>query len=286
MTLLLGERVRARCRSGSSTPLYLLERACSARAAIRSTRPAPRPSHSVLLRPRSSPLADPPAMPRSSTRTASHAGSWYTSNSASSLPSPPRGCSPLTAHSHARRPQARRPALDLARGHRAPGRGGPAHRGARQGLQGYHRTVRPLPLSLDPGKRADLALPREQARRLLVLGPCRRLRLPLHRRRAHVRRLFRPRARSCLRGKQTRLTRCRLSRRRSKRVFILGPSHHVYLDGCALSKCKEYETPIGNLPLDLDSASPPSPAVPPSHTRADSGDDARSHCRAQGDGQV
>jgi len=37
-----------------------------------------------------------------------------------------------------------------------------------------------------------------------------------------------------------------------KRVFILGPSHHVYLDGCALSKCKEYETPIGNLPLDLE----------------------------------
>ena len=37
------------------------------------------------------------------------------------------------------------------------------------------------------------------------------------------------------------------------RVFILGPSHHVWLDGCALSKCKEYETPIGNLPLDVDS---------------------------------
>lgn len=45
---------------------------------------------------------------------------------------------------------------------------------------------------------------------------------------------------------------------RSKRVFILGPSHHVYLDGCALSKCKQYETPLGNLPLDLDSASVPS----------------------------
>jgi len=39
----------------------------------------------------------------------------------------------------------------------------------------------------------------------------------------------------------------------SKRVFILGPSHHFYLNGCALSGCKEYETPIGNLPLDLDS---------------------------------
>lgn len=37
-----------------------------------------------------------------------------------------------------------------------------------------------------------------------------------------------------------------------KRVFILGPSHHVYLDGCALSSCKEYETPLGVLPLDLD----------------------------------
>ncbi|CAE6463883.1 unnamed protein product [Rhizoctonia solani] len=37
-----------------------------------------------------------------------------------------------------------------------------------------------------------------------------------------------------------------------KRVFILGPSHHVYLRSCALSKCQSYETPIGPLPLDLD----------------------------------
>ncbi|KAJ3508302.1 hypothetical protein NMY22_g16657 [Coprinellus aureogranulatus] len=37
-----------------------------------------------------------------------------------------------------------------------------------------------------------------------------------------------------------------------KRVFILGPSHHFYLNGCALSSCTEYATPIGNLPLDLD----------------------------------
>ncbi|KAI0051684.1 UPF0103-domain-containing protein [Auriscalpium vulgare] len=37
-----------------------------------------------------------------------------------------------------------------------------------------------------------------------------------------------------------------------KRVFILGPSHHVYLDGCALSKCTAYATPLGSLPLDLD----------------------------------
>lgn len=37
---------------------------------------------------------------------------------------------------------------------------------------------------------------------------------------------------------------------RIKRVFVLGPSHHFYLNGCALSKCKTYETPLGGLPLD------------------------------------
>ncbi|KJE91516.1 cell motility mediator [Capsaspora owczarzaki ATCC 30864] len=35
-----------------------------------------------------------------------------------------------------------------------------------------------------------------------------------------------------------------------QRVFILGPSHHVYLKGCALSRCTEYATPLGNLKLD------------------------------------
>ncbi|KAH9460655.1 hypothetical protein MJO28_003640 [Puccinia striiformis f. sp. tritici] len=35
-----------------------------------------------------------------------------------------------------------------------------------------------------------------------------------------------------------------------KRVFILGPSHHVYLNCCALSRCTQYETPLGALPID------------------------------------
>jgi AmmeMemoRadiSam system protein B len=39
---------------------------------------------------------------------------------------------------------------------------------------------------------------------------------------------------------------------RSKRVFILGPSHHVYMRNCALSSQTHYETPIGDLTLDLD----------------------------------
>jgi AmmeMemoRadiSam system protein B len=36
----------------------------------------------------------------------------------------------------------------------------------------------------------------------------------------------------------------------SKRVFLLGPSHHVYLDRCALSGQLKYETPLGDLMLD------------------------------------
>ncbi|KAI9008771.1 hypothetical protein CLU79DRAFT_776841 [Phycomyces nitens] len=35
-----------------------------------------------------------------------------------------------------------------------------------------------------------------------------------------------------------------------KRVFLLGPSHHTYIEGCALSKFKSYETPLGDLCLD------------------------------------
>ncbi|KAH8835778.1 MEMO1 family [Flagelloscypha sp. PMI_526] len=37
-----------------------------------------------------------------------------------------------------------------------------------------------------------------------------------------------------------------------KRVFILGPAHHIRLRRCALSACKTYQTPIGDLPLDLE----------------------------------
>lgn len=35
-----------------------------------------------------------------------------------------------------------------------------------------------------------------------------------------------------------------------KRVFILGPSHHVRLRKCALSVCKKYETPLYDLKID------------------------------------
>jgi AmmeMemoRadiSam system protein B len=39
----------------------------------------------------------------------------------------------------------------------------------------------------------------------------------------------------------------------SKRVFILGPSHHVRLGGCALSPAKIYKTPLYDLNIDQKS---------------------------------
>ncbi|KAK6508530.1 hypothetical protein TWF506_010617 [Arthrobotrys conoides] len=36
-----------------------------------------------------------------------------------------------------------------------------------------------------------------------------------------------------------------------KRVFILGPSHHIYLDGCALTTHETYATPLGPLTIDV-----------------------------------
>jgi len=36
------------------------------------------------------------------------------------------------------------------------------------------------------------------------------------------------------------------------RVFLIGPSHKVYLDFIATTLCSEYETPLGNLPIDME----------------------------------
>ncbi|RPA83979.1 UPF0103-domain-containing protein [Ascobolus immersus RN42] len=40
-----------------------------------------------------------------------------------------------------------------------------------------------------------------------------------------------------------------------KRVFILGPSHHVYFTTCRLSAQTEYATPLGNLRIDAETNS-------------------------------
>jgi len=36
----------------------------------------------------------------------------------------------------------------------------------------------------------------------------------------------------------------------SRRVFVLGPAHHVHLTGCALSSTQTYRTPIYDLTID------------------------------------
>lgn len=38
----------------------------------------------------------------------------------------------------------------------------------------------------------------------------------------------------------------------SKRVFLLGPAHHIHLRGCSLSKLNKNETPLGDLVLCLE----------------------------------
>lgn len=35
-------------------------------------------------------------------------------------------------------------------------------------------------------------------------------------------------------------------------MFLLGPAHHEYIDGCSLSKCDVYETPLGDIQLDRE----------------------------------
>jgi AmmeMemoRadiSam system protein B len=39
---------------------------------------------------------------------------------------------------------------------------------------------------------------------------------------------------------------------KAKRVFVLGPSHTYYLPNCAVTRFSEYETPFGNLEVDVD----------------------------------
>jgi len=36
------------------------------------------------------------------------------------------------------------------------------------------------------------------------------------------------------------------------RIFILGPAHHVYINGCSVSGCDFYDTPLGELTLDSE----------------------------------
>lgn len=38
------------------------------------------------------------------------------------------------------------------------------------------------------------------------------------------------------------------------RVVLLGPSHHAYIPGCGLTTCTEFETPLGNIKIDMESS--------------------------------
>lgn len=36
-------------------------------------------------------------------------------------------------------------------------------------------------------------------------------------------------------------------------MFLLGPCHHVYMKGIGVSSLNNYETPLGNIELDIKS---------------------------------
>ena len=42
------------------------------------------------------------------------------------------------------------------------------------------------------------------------------------------------------------------SKQKFKRVIVFGPSHKVYLDGASIALFDEYETPLGNVKIDLE----------------------------------
>ncbi|PLY06858.1 MAG: AmmeMemoRadiSam system protein B [Arcobacter sp.] len=42
------------------------------------------------------------------------------------------------------------------------------------------------------------------------------------------------------------------SKQNFKRVIVIGPSHKVYLEGASIALYDEYETPIGNIKIDLE----------------------------------
>ncbi len=42
------------------------------------------------------------------------------------------------------------------------------------------------------------------------------------------------------------------SKKKIKRVIVIGPSHRVYLKGASVAIYDEYETPLGNLKMDKE----------------------------------
>ncbi|MFA7084328.1 MAG: AmmeMemoRadiSam system protein B [Arcobacteraceae bacterium] len=43
-----------------------------------------------------------------------------------------------------------------------------------------------------------------------------------------------------------------VNRKDIKRIFVIGPSHRVYLEGASIALFEEFETPLGNLKIDVE----------------------------------
>ena len=56
----------------------------------------------------------------------------------------------------------------------------------------------------------------------------------------------------CIHSFQSPFSLCPSDMQIRRKVFLLGPSHHLYLSNCALSVHTHHTTPLGDLPLDLE----------------------------------
>ena len=68
----------------------------------------------------------------------------------------------------------------------------------------------------------------------------------------HINALITPHAGYIYSGKLANLSFNLASKQNPKRVIVLGPSHHAYLEGSSICLDEFYETPLGNIEVDLE----------------------------------
>ena len=68
----------------------------------------------------------------------------------------------------------------------------------------------------------------------------------------HINAIITPHAGFIYSGRLANLSFCLASKQNPKRIIIIGPSHRVYFEGSHICTSDEYETPLGNIQVDID----------------------------------
>jgi len=67
---------------------------------------------------------------------------------------------------------------------------------------------------------------------------------------SHINSIITPHAGFIYSGKVANISYSLCSKQNPKRIIVIGPSHHVYLEGSSICLDDEYETPLGNIQVD------------------------------------